>query len=700
MISKGMSIFGWILTILLLLSVSPASSREQAPSQKPDKPEIGIAEDISGSAIREAEKVREDLEKQARSLFERKPIGADIQTVKHLYKTVLALPSKAPQFTRAIIEEGKVLGMFGSLLIIFFVSAVLYSLLGQTRLVRWVEREARPLTQHIPEGFYRYFLSILKVVVSALIPLIFLGLYSLINKMIDYRVIWFQLAGRLLVLWAIGALLLRLLKEALTRELFQVTAEHGKLVFRYARLIILYLLLWIVVLWTARAFEVRSDVIHLLRFIVSISVVIVLTLFFLKKNTFLSLLPQIPSRGYRWLLNFLESYYYPLLIVSFLAALLWCFGYASLGRLLLTKIWFTLGALLALTLIYHKINEALRVWSQQLDKGDETAQFLIRSLKTLLLYAAVLFTAIIVLNLLGLLNPLERIMSFTMFRLGDTQVTPWIIIKAIIILLAFVFASRLLQGYLDFKVYPTIGVDPGLGYALNTFFKYITLAIGFLISIRLVGLDLRFLLVFAGAAGIGIGLGLQNMAANVISGFTIIFGGKIRKGDWIEAVDTMGVVTDVYLRATKVLTRDNIEYLVPNANLISNTIVNYSLSSPLIRIELPVGVSYSADPHEVERILLNVAEKEPLVSKDRKPGVRFAEYGDSSLNFDLLVWIDVRKVPRRLVRSALYFAIFDEFKKAGIEIPFPQRDLHIRSMYDAVKKETRLNPDFNGPSKD
>ena len=227
-----------------------------------------------------------------------------------------------------------------------------------------------------------------------------------------------------------------------------------------------------------------------------------------------------------------------------------------------------------------------------------------------------------------------------------------------------------------------LGIDPGLGYALNTFFKYLSLAIGFFISISLVGIDLRFLLVFAGAAGIGIGLGLQNMAANVISGFTIIFGGKIRKGDWIEVGETLGVVTDIYLRATKVRTRDNIEYLIPNSDLISKTIVNYSLSSPLIRIELPVGVSYDADPQDVERIMVEVAEKEPLVSGYEKPVVRFVEYANSSINFELLVWIDVREVPRRKVRSALYFAIFNEFKNAGIQIPFPQRDIHIRSKVD------------------
>ena len=146
----------------------------------------------------------------------------------------------------------------------------------------------------------------------------------------------------------------------------------------------------------------------------------------------------------------------------------------------------------------------------------------------------------------------------------------------------------------------------------------------------------------------------------------------------------LGEVTDIYLRATKVRTRDNIEYLVPNSNIISNTMVNYSLSSPLIRIELPVGVSYKADPRQVEKILLEAAENEPLVDKTHRPAVRFVEYADNSINFELLVWINVRRTPRRKVRSNLYFVIFEALAKAGIEIPFPQRDLHIRSKVDSA----------------
>jgi small-conductance mechanosensitive channel len=284
--------------------------------------------------------------------------------------------------------------------------------------------------------------------------------------------------------------------------------------------------------------------------------------------------------------------------------------------------------------------------------------------------------------MLGLLNPLQRIMSFPIFRLGDTTVTFWLIVMAILILLAIVYVSRLIQSYFDYKLYPSFGVDPDLGYALNTIFKYIALGIGFLVALNILGINLRFFLVFAGAIGIGVGLGLQNMAANVISGFSIIFGGKIRKGDWIEVGSMLGEVTDIYLRATKVRTRDNIEYLVPNSNIISNMMVNNSLSSPLIRIDLPVGISYSADPRQVEKILLAAAENEPLVDKTHMPAVRFVEYADNSINFELLVWINVRKTPRRKVRSNLYFVIFEELAKAGIEIPFPQRDVHIRSQVD------------------
>jgi small-conductance mechanosensitive channel len=295
------------------------------------------------------------------------------------------------------------------------------------------------------------------------------------------------------------------------------------------------------------------------------------------------------------------------------------------------------------------------------------------------MYATAVAAAALLLNMVGLLEPIERVLSFPVVTIGKAGITIWVVIKALLILFFFIYASRLLQAYLDYKVYPAFGVEQGPGYALNTIIRLAFFGLGLLIALDTVGVDFGFLLVFAGAIGVGIGLGLQSMAANLISGFTIIFGGKVRKGDWIKVEDAVGMVTDIHPLSTRVRTRGNVEYLLPNSNLVSNTIINYTLSSPTIWISLPVGVSYGSDPRQIERILLEVAAREPMVSRHENPRVLFTEFADSALNFDLIVCIDVRAYAERVVKSSLYFAIFEEFKKAGIEIPFPQRDIHVRT---------------------
>jgi len=675
-----------ILLFACFLTVVPFANTQDKIDDvtKKKSHSIAISEQMNDVMIREAAKVKEEFQEKARALFKRLPLGWDLNTVSYLYKMALSLPNKIPVFMRFLIEQSKVLGVIGSILMVVFFIGFFYSLLGQQRVIGSVVRRVELLTKYIPEASYPFVISGIKVVISALIPLLLLGAFSLINAIIDYSATWFQLIGHLLKLWAVGALLLRLLKESLTQNLLKVTEQYGWTIYRWARLALLYAIFGIAVYWTTEAFEIREDVLSLLRFAISVSITIVLLILFLNKKAFMSLLPKLPIPTYMSFRRFLENYYFPVLIVSFLAALLWCLGYRALGRLILVKIWFTGFAFVFIMFLYHTLGRSLDTWYQRLDRTDENARGLVGALRSILKYATFLAVSIIVLNMLGLLYPLQSIMSFPIFHFGDTTITFWLIVIAILILFAIVYASRLVQAYFDYRIYPTFSIDPGLGYAINTVIKFTFLGIGCLISLNILGINLHYLLVFAGAIGVGVGLGLQSMAANVISGFTIIFGGTIRKGDWIEVEGMIGEVTDIYLRATKVRTRDNVEYLVPNSNIISNTMVNYSLSSPLIRIELPVGVSYSADPHQVEKILLLTAENEPLVDKINMPTVRFVGYGDSSINFELLVWIDVRKTPRRKVRSNLYFVIFEELAKAGIEIPFPQRDVHIRSEVDST----------------
>jgi len=680
-----------ILAVVVVLVVMPAvlAADKTSASDQKASPTISISEEMGDAMVQKAKSVKEQLEQRTKSLFQRSPMGWNLETIDYLYQWLLKLPLRVPDLLRHVSEQSRLLGVVGSFIIVLFLAAIIYSLIGQKRVLRRTEAYLTPIEDKIPAAVFPLVISVSRVLIAALFPLLLLGIFALINAMVQYRAPWFTFIGRLLVLWAAAALIIGLLRELLTRDLFTVTKQHGKSIFRLARLAILYMIGGIALVWGGEAFQIRPDVLALLQFIISISIVLVLFLLHFKKEALMSLLPELPYRSYQGFVQLLERYYFPFIFFSLGIALLWCLGYRQLGRVVLVKMWTSGAAYLALMVVYHFLGEQLSKWAAQTDPADEAAQSLFKSFKSVLLYTMAVSTVLIFLNLLGLLWILEQLMSFPLVQLGQTKVTLWIIIKAVLILLAFVYSSRLLQAYLDYKIYPKVGIEPGLGYALNTFFKYFIFAIGFLISLKVVGLDLRFLYVFAGAIGIGIGLGLQGMAANMISGFVLIFGGNIRKGDWIEVSGTIGVVTDIYLRATKVRTRDDIEYLIPNSDFISGTVVNYSLSSPMIRIDLPVGVSYGADPSEVEKILLTVAEQEPLVSKNTPPAVRFVEYGDSSINFELLIWIDVRKTARRLVRSALYFAIFEELRKAKIEIPFPQRDIHIRS---TVAKHDAFTP--------
>lgn len=679
--------------VCLLVSTTLISSGAWAAGtdskKAAQKPQISISENLGQAMSRQAEQVRKEIEHRARSLLYREPLHFDWHTAVYLYHWLLHLPSELPVLTQKMLEHSHALGLAGTLTILIFFIALIYSLLGQKRIMARIQAGLAPLKKYIPERLYRTILPFLHVIIAALFPLVLLAAYGIINALIAYDAAWFRLVGRLLIIWAIAALVLRLLRELLTDGLIATSARHGRSLYRLSRLIVLYSILGIASYQAAEAFQLRTDVLSLIRFAVSLSISLVLFLLLLKKKALLSLLPDLPRPSYQKFLRYLQRFYFPLVFLCLILALLWSVGYQTLGRVALVKIWSSGAAYLIIMLLYNTAINMLERWYAGTDKSDEAAQLVFRSSRRLLRYATTLVVTLIVLNLLGLLVLLEQGLSFPIFRIGTNFISFWTIIEAVLILAAFGFLSRLLQAYLDYRIYPSLGVEPGLGYAVNTFLKWVILAIGLLVALRVVGIDLRFLLVFAGAIGIGIGLGLQNMAANVISGFTLIFGGKLRKGDWIEVSGTMGVVTDILLHATRVRTRDNIEYLIPNSNFISGTLINYSLDSPLIRIDVPVGVSYNADPRQVEKILLAAAQQEPSISSQRPPVVRFTEFGDSSLNFQLLVWIDVRTTPRRLVRSGLYFTIFEEFKKAGIEIPFPQRDIHIRS---TVEKALPENP--------
>ena len=651
-------------------------SEEKGSESSEEKKGISFPADEMEEGLWEA---AAEVGEQARSLLGRRPLGFDLGTIDRLREWAMGLPLEIPKLVEHVMEQSRLLGFVGSVIMLAFLLAVFYSLFGQHKVLERLEKAVEPLRSYIPEAFYPYFLSLMRIVVSSLMPLVLFGAYGLIRAFVSYDAPWFQITGTLFMLWAVGALLINLLREALTRGLLPISTQHGRSIFRVARIVLLYILASFAIFLGAEAFRIPEDFLALLGFVLSLTIVLASLLLLMKKKAILGVLPELPYQSYQVFVRGLTRYYFPAIFLTFLTGILWCIGYHDLCLAIWRMTWAVVGAFLGIMVAYYLLDGWLRQWAVKRQMTDEAVQALYRALRSLLLYTTVITLLIVTLRLLGLAGPVQRILSFPVLKIGGSPLSLWTLLKAALILLAFFYFSRLLRAWLDYRVHPSVGVEEGLAYAINTFLHYTLLTIGFLVALRAVGLDLRVLMVFAGAVGIGIGLGMQSTAANLIAGISLVFGRRIRKGDWIQVGDTRGNVQEVGLRATKVRTRDNIEYLIPNADLTGNTIVNYTLSDPMIRVHVPVGVSYRSNPKEVEAILLKAAAGNEKIIKSKHPEVWFSEYGDSSLNFNLLVWIDVRKVMENSVRSELYFTIFEALAEAGIEIPFPQRDLHIRS---------------------
>jgi small-conductance mechanosensitive channel len=200
-----------------------------------------------------------------------------------------------------------------------------------------------------------------------------------------------------------------------------------------------------------------------------------------------------------------------------------------------------------------------------------------------------------------------------------------------------------------------------------------------LITLSVMGISWKLLIPIAGALGIGIGFGIQDIVNNFVSGFIILFSRTVKRGDWITLGDKFGRIVDIGIRTSTLRTLDNIDIIIPNSRLISGELINWSYTDNIVRLHIPVGVSYSSDVELVKNTLLDVADKSSAVLDSPPPEVRFIEFGDSSLNFELLVWIDIKKIPVPLAKSDINFEIWNAFKKNGIEIPFPQRDVWFKN---------------------
>lgn len=242
----------------------------------------------------------------------------------------------------------------------------------------------------------------------------------------------------------------------------------------------------------------------------------------------------------------------------------------------------------------------------------------------------------------------------------------------------FWFSSRT-KRFLFTRLLVNSGLDRSLQYAISQIVANAVLVIGIIVVLENTGIHLAALTVFAGAIGVGIGFGLQNVTSNFISGLVILAERPITIGDRVEVAGVAGQVIKIRARSTVILTNDNIAMIVPNQKFIDSPVTNWTYGDPRVRFRVPVGVAYGSDVRQVEQALIAAGRAHPKALHDPAPSVFLEKFGGSSIDFELVVWSSEMSGRPRRFKSDLNFLIEEKLREAGIEIPNPQRDLHIRS---------------------
>jgi potassium efflux system protein len=259
--------------------------------------------------------------------------------------------------------------------------------------------------------------------------------------------------------------------------------------------------------------------------------------------------------------------------------------------------------------------------------------------------------------------------------------------------------ARIIDTTLNQEVYPRISLPRGVPFALSSLTRYTILVLGFLAAVAALGFDLDRLTLVASAFGVGIGFGLQNVVNNFVSGLILLFERPVQVGDRVEMTGVSGDIKRIGIRASVVRTFDGADVIVPNGSFISDVVTNWTLADRLRRITLPVGVAYGTDPERVIELLLEVARRHDLVLADPEPRAFFLAFGESSLDFEVRVWTSEYD-SRLQIQSDLAVAVNRALAENGIEIPFPQRDLHVRSVNPgsglALSGRSRPEPDPGG----
>jgi small-conductance mechanosensitive channel len=292
---------------------------------------------------------------------------------------------------------------------------------------------------------------------------------------------------------------------------------------------------------------------------------------------------------------------------------------------------------------------------------------------------AILIMLVAAMDIIGVLEPTIAVLDRAGFTLGQGRLSVWVIIKTAVMLAVLLPLSGWLCQVLQHRIEQVSNLTPRIQVLLVKLAKTGIYTLAILVALRSVGFDFHLLAVFSGAVGLGVGFGLQKVVSNLVSGVIILMDNSIRPGDVIEVGGVFGWIESLHSRFISMITRDGTSYLIPNDELVTNKVINWSFSGRGIRLKIPVGISYTSDVHQAMALMLAATAEFPRILANPKPAARLVSFGDSAINLDLRIWIKDPENGVTNIKSSVQLKIWDLFKANGIEFPFPQHDLHIKT---------------------
>ncbi len=281
--------------------------------------------------------------------------------------------------------------------------------------------------------------------------------------------------------------------------------------------------------------------------------------------------------------------------------------------------------------------------------------------------------------ILGLTDEARQLLDSIGFSFGGGRISLWIVAQAIAILAVLFFLARFVSRTSTAQIRKNEEISPSMQVLVVKFLQVLLYGAAFFIGMRAVGVDLTGLAVLSGAIGVGLGFGLQKVVSNLVSGVIILLDKSIKPGDVISLGETFGWINSLGARYVSVVTRDGREYLIPNEDLITGQVVNWSHSNDFVRLDIFFGTSYGCDPHEVRRIAITAAQSVERVISTKPAVCHIVGFGDSSVDYILRFWITDPTGGLTNIRGNVYLALWDAFQEADISIPFPQREVRLLS---------------------